>query len=61
MSHAVQSFRHPTMTSKNEDDDAKPYVIVSNIGKGSFAIVYKGYHEVSKERYSSRELLNNYF
>ncbi|KZP16982.1 other/ULK/ULK protein kinase [Athelia psychrophila] len=33
--------------SKNEpdDDDAKPYIIVTDIGKGSFATVYKGYHE----------------
>jgi hypothetical protein len=29
-----------------DDDDAKPYVIVNDIGKGSFATVYKGYHEV---------------
>lgn len=29
-----------------EDDEARPYVIVSDIGKGSFATVYKGYHEV---------------
>ncbi|EPQ50542.1 kinase-like protein [Gloeophyllum trabeum ATCC 11539] len=27
-----------------EDEEVKPYVIVSNLGKGSFAIVYKGYH-----------------
>jgi len=26
--------------------DAKPYIVVSEIGKGSFATVYKGYHEV---------------
>ena len=30
-----------------DDDDARPYVIVGDIGKGSFATVYKGYHEVS--------------
>ena len=29
-----------------EEDEARPYVIVSDIGKGSFATVYKGYHEV---------------
>lgn len=29
-----------------EDDEARPYVIVNDIGKGSFATVYKGYHEV---------------
>lgn len=30
---------------KEDDDEARPYVIVSDIGKGSFATVYKGYHE----------------
>jgi serine/threonine-protein kinase ULK/ATG1 len=29
-----------------EDEELRPYVIVSDIGKGSFATVYKGYHEV---------------
>jgi hypothetical protein len=29
-----------------EDESPRPYVIVSHIGKGSFATVYKGYHEV---------------
>lgn len=33
-----------------EDDEARPYVIVSDIGKGSFAIVHKGYHEVCTAR-----------
>ncbi|KAJ7201129.1 other/ULK/ULK protein kinase [Mycena pura] len=28
-----------------EDEELRPYVIVSHIGKGSFATVYKGYHE----------------
>ncbi|CCL99070.1 uncharacterized protein FIBRA_01082 [Fibroporia radiculosa] len=28
-----------------EDDEVKPYVIVSDLGKGSFATVYRGYHE----------------
>ncbi|KAF9452103.1 Pkinase-domain-containing protein [Macrolepiota fuliginosa MF-IS2] len=27
------------------DEELRPYVIVSDIGKGSFATVYKGYHE----------------
>ena len=30
-----------------EDEEVKPYVIVSDLGKGSFATVYRGYHEVS--------------
>lgn len=29
-----------------EDDEVRPYVIVSDLGKGSFATVYRGYHEV---------------
>ncbi|KAG6334702.1 hypothetical protein ID866_4381 [Astraeus odoratus] len=44
--------RSPSMTpdksvpKRNPDDDeARPYVIVTDIGKGSFATVYKGYHE----------------
>ncbi|KAI0708695.1 kinase-like protein [Earliella scabrosa] len=28
-----------------EDAEVKPYVIVSDLGKGSFATVYRGYHE----------------
>lgn len=48
MSHAVQPFKRTTTANKNvdDDDDARPYVIVEDIGKGSFATVYKGYHEV---------------
>ncbi|KAI0634197.1 Pkinase-domain-containing protein [Trametes polyzona] len=40
-----------TNTSTNErmqraeDAEVKPYVIVSDLGKGSFATVYRGYHE----------------
>jgi len=51
---APSSKRTPSAASTNrsskkeaaEDDDAKPYIIVNEIGKGSFATVYKGYHEV---------------
>ncbi|KZT08148.1 Pkinase-domain-containing protein [Laetiporus sulphureus 93-53] len=32
-------------TRRVEDDEVKPYVIVSDLGKGSFATVYRGYHE----------------
>jgi len=39
-----------TMTSRNEGDDAKPYVVLNEIGKGSFATVYKGYHEVRRTK-----------
>jgi len=48
MSHAAPPSKRSTTSGKAEDDDAKPYVIVSEIGKGSFATVYKGYHEVSQ-------------
>lgn len=30
-----------------EDEALRPYIVVGDIGKGSFATVYKGYHEVS--------------
>ncbi|KAF8153267.1 other/ULK/ULK protein kinase [Crassisporium funariophilum] len=52
MSHAVQPFKRTSTTTKNanaEDDDARPYVIVTDIGKGSFATVYKGYHEDTRQ------------
>ena len=29
-----------------EDLEVRPYVIVGDLGKGSFATVYRGYHEV---------------
>ncbi|KAF8573810.1 Pkinase-domain-containing protein [Ramaria rubella] len=32
-----------------EDDEVKPYVISQEIGKGSFATVYKGYHQTSHQ------------
>ena len=47
MSNAVQPFKRATTATKNtDDDDVRPYVIVTDIGKGSFATVYKGYHQV---------------
>ena len=38
------------MNKNADDDDVRPYVIVGDIGKGSFATVYKGYHEVCSFR-----------
>ena len=35
-----------TSSKRPEDDEVKPYVLVGDLGKGSFATVYKGYHEV---------------
>ncbi|THH10496.1 hypothetical protein EW146_g8351 [Bondarzewia mesenterica] len=31
-----------------EDEEVKPYVLVGDLGKGSFATVYKGYHEETR-------------
>lgn len=42
--------RPPALSARSgrvEDEEVKPYVIVSDLGKGSFATVYRGYHEVS--------------
>ncbi|KAF8622403.1 hypothetical protein AX15_007055 [Amanita polypyramis BW_CC] len=36
--------------SRPEDEEVKPYVIVTVIGKGSFATVYKGYHEETRRQ-----------
>ena len=36
----------------SEDEEARPYVIVREIGKGSFATVYQGYHEVRADHLS---------
>ncbi|KAF6745988.1 other/ULK/ULK protein kinase [Ephemerocybe angulata] len=36
------------MPPSEEKHNAKPYIIVSDIGKGSFATVYKGYHEETR-------------
>lgn len=51
----------PAARRKEDDDEARPYVIVSDIGKGSFATVYKGYHEETHHQVAikavSREIL----
>ncbi|KAF5352277.1 hypothetical protein D9758_011942 [Tetrapyrgos nigripes] len=54
-SDLLSAFTFPPMTtrksSKVDDyDDAKPYVIGTEIGKGSFATVYKGYHESTRQQ-----------
>ena len=45
----------PPAVTREEDEEVKPYVVVAEIGKGSFATVYKGYHSVSR----STSLLTN--
>lgn len=42
--------RTPSSSRRAEDDELRPYVIVSDLGKGSFATVYKGYNEVGHPR-----------
>ncbi|KAI0318208.1 kinase-like protein [Amylostereum chailletii] len=32
-----------------EDDEVRPYILVGELGKGSFATVYKGYHEETRK------------
>lgn len=34
----------PPAVTREEDEEVKPYVVVAEVGKGSFATVYKGYH-----------------
>ncbi|KAJ7130409.1 other/ULK/ULK protein kinase [Mycena epipterygia] len=42
---ASSSSSSAAASRTEEDEELRPYVIVSDIGKGSFATVYKGYHE----------------
>jgi serine/threonine-protein kinase ULK2 len=42
--------RTASSSKRPEDDELRPYVIVGDLGKGSFATVYKGYNEVSLEQ-----------
>ena len=44
-----QIQRAPSSGKRPEDDELKPYVIVGDLGKGSFATVYKGYNEVRRD------------
>ncbi|PPQ84964.1 hypothetical protein CVT25_004477 [Psilocybe cyanescens] len=59
MSNAVQAFKRqaPARTTAGEfEDDARPYVIVGDIGKGSFATVYKGYHEDTRQTVAIKQV-----
>ncbi|KAJ3782000.1 other/ULK/ULK protein kinase [Lentinula aff. detonsa] len=44
MNTAMPARTNSSLEGSN-DDEVRPYVISSEIGRGSFAIVYKGYHE----------------
>lgn len=52
MTPTAHSSKHTKSTNNGttndvDDEEVRPYVIVGDIGKGSFATVYKGYHEAS--------------
>lgn len=36
-----------TQVRRIQDEEAYPYILTAEIGKGSFATVYKGFHSVS--------------
>ena len=44
-----QIQRASSSSKRPEDDELKPYVIVGDLGKGSFATVYKGFNEVRRD------------
>ncbi|KAF9001203.1 other/ULK/ULK protein kinase [Cyathus striatus] len=56
MTSAASPTRRTSSTSSSasnrlaEYEEAKPYIIVEDIGKGSFATVYKGYHEETRKQ-----------
>ncbi|KAJ7330520.1 hypothetical protein DFH08DRAFT_882923 [Mycena albidolilacea] len=41
-----------------EYEELRPYVIVSDTGKGSFATVYKGYHEDNHQSVAIKTVLH---
>jgi hypothetical protein len=43
------------MDRPEEKEVPSPYVISTHIGKGSFADVYKGYHEVHSIAFSAED------
>ncbi|KAJ3573102.1 hypothetical protein NP233_g2644 [Leucocoprinus birnbaumii] len=43
----------------NGDEELRPYVIVSDIGKGSFATVYKGYHEETHQQVAIKTVVTD--
>ncbi|KAJ7337530.1 other/ULK/ULK protein kinase [Mycena albidolilacea] len=44
-------------SASQEDEELRPYIIVSDIGKGSFATVYKGYHEDNHQSVAIKTVL----
>ena len=40
------SSKAPKARRPEDDEEAYPYVLTNEIGKGSFATVYRGYHVV---------------
>ncbi|PPQ84963.1 hypothetical protein CVT25_004476 [Psilocybe cyanescens] len=59
ITNAVQTFKRqaPARTTAGEfEDDARPYIIVGDIGKGSFATMYKGYHENTRQTVTIKQV-----
>lgn len=52
--HSSSSQRRTT-----GDEELRPYVIVSDIGKGSFATVYKGYHEETHQQVAIKTVVTD--
>lgn len=55
MTPTAHSSKHTKSTNNGttndvDDEEVRPYVIVGDIGKGSFATVYKGYHEETRQQ-----------
>ncbi|KAG5720373.1 hypothetical protein E4T56_gene8885, partial [Termitomyces sp. T112] len=48
--HAISHAPPSTLHQATDDDEARPYIIVGDLGKGSFATVYKGYHEDTRQQ-----------
>ncbi|KAJ7050177.1 kinase-like protein [Mycena amicta] len=48
-----------TPSRSDEDEELRPYIIGSHIGKGSFATVYKGYHEEDNRTVAIKTVLRS--
>ena len=47
----VQTAGKKPSSRRIDDEDIRPYVLSGELGKGSFATVFKGYNEVNWHRF----------